>query len=238
MENHSAVESVRMPAAADSALIVRDLAHELRQPLGSAESIACYLNMVLDPGDGRARRHVRKIRQLVEQMACLLHAAVHLTQGKPGRAQVIDLHELALEELAEHVCESPWNCEMRLAREPALVNFDPDQLRHLIRCMALYCRRQAGDEQSIYFESEVAQRVVIMRFGVSGAPVERSHGTEMGDADGLAVRSAAEILRAQGGRLTIERQRDGGSRIEAVIPSGCWVSPILEATKSARASLE
>ena len=109
METHSLL-ACGETVATEPAQTVIDLAHELRQPLGSAETIACYLNMVLDPADERAHRQVRKIRQLVEQMACLLQAAVHLARRSPGKAQLIDVHELAVEELAEHVCESPWNC--------------------------------------------------------------------------------------------------------------------------------
>ena len=127
---------------------------------------------------------------------------------------------------------------MRKASGPALVYFDPEQLRHLIRCFAYQCRRHAGEEQPICFETEVSQLGVTMRVAASGAPFERSQSTEQCDTGGLALRSAEEIVRTHGGRMMVERQPEGGLRIEATIPSARGTSPILEATKAARASLE
>ena len=238
MEIRSALEWDGQLATADPAHIMCDLAHELRQSLGSAETIACYLNMVLDPADERARRQVGKIRHLVEQMACQLQAAVHLAQLGPAKAQLVDLHELAVEELAEHVCGSPWNCELRTASEPALAYFDPEQLRHLIRSLALYCRRLAGEDQPIRFETEVAAQDVTMRLAVSGPTFDECPNPEPSDTGSLVLRSAGQILRACGGRMSIERHPGGGVGVEVVIPAAGWTNPALEATKAASASLE
>jgi signal transduction histidine kinase len=46
---------------------VRDLVHELRQPLSSIEAIAYYLEMTLPADQFLARHYVRRIQQLVEE---------------------------------------------------------------------------------------------------------------------------------------------------------------------------
>src|SRR5947209_16768895 len=50
-----------------SADVLRDVAHELRQPLSTIESLAYYLDMVLPHADERLRDHIAHIRRLVEQ---------------------------------------------------------------------------------------------------------------------------------------------------------------------------
>lgn len=51
---------------------VRDLIHELRQPLSSIEAIAYYLEMTLPAGQFQARLHLRRLQQLVEQANVIL----------------------------------------------------------------------------------------------------------------------------------------------------------------------
>jgi nitrogen-specific signal transduction histidine kinase len=69
MSTHSQACSAGGVAAAaegpayDSAEIVRRLAHELRQPLSTIESIAFYLEMILPRTEAKARRQLRKLQQ-------------------------------------------------------------------------------------------------------------------------------------------------------------------------------
>jgi len=52
------------PSAEDA---VRELVHELRQPLSSIEAIAYYLEMTLPADQFQARQYMRRIQQLVEE---------------------------------------------------------------------------------------------------------------------------------------------------------------------------
>jgi signal transduction histidine kinase len=71
--SHSALVE-RLPAAEET---VRELIHELRQPLSSIEAIAYYLEMTLPPGQSQARHYMHRLQQLVVQSNEILeHAAL------------------------------------------------------------------------------------------------------------------------------------------------------------------
>jgi signal transduction histidine kinase len=57
------------------------IAHELRQPLSSIESIAYYLTLVLPKNDPKIQAQVEHIRELVQQTNEILSNSVRLTGG-------------------------------------------------------------------------------------------------------------------------------------------------------------
>jgi len=55
--------------------LVRDLIHDLRQPLSSIEAISYYLEMTLPPEQIEARLYMRRLQQLVDQTSSILQGA-------------------------------------------------------------------------------------------------------------------------------------------------------------------
>ena len=53
--------------AADATDTLRSIAHELRQPLSTIESIAYYLSLVLPRDGGRVHEQLTQVQRLVEQ---------------------------------------------------------------------------------------------------------------------------------------------------------------------------
>jgi|SRR5579862_5770293 len=51
---------------------LRDLAHELRQPLSSIEAIAYYLEMTLPPGQFEARHYMLEVQRLIAETNSML----------------------------------------------------------------------------------------------------------------------------------------------------------------------
>ena len=66
-------------------MLVRDVIHDLRQPLSSIEAIAYYLEMTLPPEQLEARQYMRKLQQLVDEANSILQLAA---AGISGRAQI------------------------------------------------------------------------------------------------------------------------------------------------------
>ena len=66
-----AVAAAAEKPAYEQADIVRHIAHELRQPLSTIESIAFYLEMVLPRTEGKARRQLGKLQQEVTRILAL-----------------------------------------------------------------------------------------------------------------------------------------------------------------------
>src|SRR5947207_2889756 len=81
--------------------VLRDVAHELRQPLSTIESIAYYLAMVLPDADERVRTQLEMIRQLVEQSNWILTSGLGLAGGAPVAARTpVDVEELITQAVA------------------------------------------------------------------------------------------------------------------------------------------
>ena len=67
---------------------VRDLVHELRQPLSSIEAIAYYLEMTLPAEQFQARQYMRRIQMLVDEASLTLNSAVSPIRKPCGSATV------------------------------------------------------------------------------------------------------------------------------------------------------
>lgn len=67
--------------------LVRDLIHDLRQPLSSIEAIAYYLEMTLPAEQIQARLYMRRLQQLVDQTSSVLEdAAIEARKQVAGAA--------------------------------------------------------------------------------------------------------------------------------------------------------
>lgn len=69
-ENSHPLEAPLPATSPDERL--RELVHELRQPLSSIEAIAYYLEMTLPPGQVQARQHMAHLQRLVEEANAIL----------------------------------------------------------------------------------------------------------------------------------------------------------------------
>ena len=68
---------VATPAASPEDAL-RMVAHQLRQPLSSIESIAFYLSMVVPHKDEKIQEQLRQIRMLVEQSNRILQRGLNV----------------------------------------------------------------------------------------------------------------------------------------------------------------
>jgi signal transduction histidine kinase len=59
---------------------LRDLVHELRQPLSSIEAIAYYLEMTLPAGQFEARKYMSQLQRLVADTNSILERSVSATR--------------------------------------------------------------------------------------------------------------------------------------------------------------
>jgi signal transduction histidine kinase len=65
---------------------LRDLVHELRQPLSSIEAIAYYLEMTLPAGQFEARQYMSQLQRLVADANTILERSVGTTRKGCVRA--------------------------------------------------------------------------------------------------------------------------------------------------------
>jgi signal transduction histidine kinase len=86
--------------------IVRNLAHDLRQPLSAIESIAFYLDMMIDESDSKTRKQVNRLRRLVQQTNLVVCNAIHSIGGAALTLAVMDLGELVAEAATDWASET------------------------------------------------------------------------------------------------------------------------------------
>ena len=73
VETPAYLESEVAPFPAEET--VRELVHDLRQPLSSIEAIAYYLEMTLPAEQFRARQYMQRIQELVHEASLALNSA-------------------------------------------------------------------------------------------------------------------------------------------------------------------
>jgi signal transduction histidine kinase len=82
------------------ASVLRAIAHEIRQPLSTIESIAYYLTLVLPRGDGKIHEQLTRLSQLVEQTDWILNSGLHLADPLPVAPVPVDLEKLVRHAIA------------------------------------------------------------------------------------------------------------------------------------------
>src|SRR6185295_4154160 len=83
-----------------SVKVLQAVAHEIRQPLSTIESIAYYLSMVLPRDEDKIREQLNRLGQLVEQSNWILTSGLHLADPLPISPEPVDLGELVTRALS------------------------------------------------------------------------------------------------------------------------------------------
>jgi hypothetical protein len=74
------VATSKMPCQAEDA--IRNLVHDLRQPLSTIEAIAYYLEMTLPAEQLEARRYLSRLQGLVEETNLLLMESIRESRSR------------------------------------------------------------------------------------------------------------------------------------------------------------
>ncbi|HUA85000.1 MAG TPA: hypothetical protein VMB85_14155 [Bryobacteraceae bacterium] len=197
------------PAVA-SADVLRTMAHELRQPLSTIESIAYYLTLVLPKDDEKVHEQLDRIQQLVEQSNWIVTSAQQLADPLQASPQPILLEDLIDEILQER---SVLDDAPALEIEPELpaVNADPSLARALIEnLLTLFRVISTADHPA----------KLILRAGVlelrTDAPGFKSEAS-LGPGASLSLESARRIAAANGGTLELRVDPADGVRVRVML---------------------
>ena len=171
--------------------IVRNLAHDLRQPLSAIESIAFYLDLMMEDGDAKTRKQVSRLRHLVQQTNWVVSNAIHTAGSAPLALAVADMGTIVSEAVTAWAAES--GSQVTLVR--------PDQIR-----------QQLLDEQQITlaltnvlsFTPRAGSAFVTIASTESSTEVEiTSAEMRAPEEDALAMRATQRIIGQHGGSLLI-----------------------------------
>lgn len=208
--------------------VVRHLAHELRQPLSTIESIAYYLGMVLPHHESRMKKQVDKLQQVVHQANWILSDAVHYLQANPPAPQTLDLDEFVSLSVTEVAKGDSVRVHLELCETPTLLRFDPEQLRHLLRTLLLFFRQISGGRDAISVRTARKGDEVVIEFQTAGECCEphqlqsmlEPFSAHLPAGSGLALASVQRISEVHGGRVALAGDQDGQFRLVVTVPAG------------------
>ena len=201
--DESAGESREEPSAV---AIIRNLAHELRQPLSALESIAFYLDLMLTQEDPKMRKQLRRLRQLVQQSDWAVSNAVLTAGAAPLTLDTVNLADLVAE------CATSWAAEHSL--QVGLVRpdqfrvqlLDEDQIRVLLRNILSFIRR--GSHASIVVsETQIDAEIVI-----------EAEEMQIPDPDSLALAAIQKVVWMHRGAVRIEEGPEEARRVRVTLP--------------------
>lgn len=190
--------------------VLARLTHELSESLGTIESIAYYLRMILPPEDEKTHRHLERIAELVASMNGTLGDAAQYFREVPLEPQLIDLHTLITEALIDRSVSTAPVFQLSLSETPALIRVDPAQGRHLLRSMFNLFRALSGRCQQVNIRTSTEGSLVTLEFTAEKLNATREEveamfepfGTSFPEGTGLALASVRRIFEASGGRIS------------------------------------
>lgn len=202
--------------AVEPAEIVSQIAHELRQPLSTIESIAYYLDLVLPKEQPKIRQQLAKLQQLVDHSNWIVSNAVYVTQAALPSPEPVDVRNLLSECIADCIF-SGANIQLRLSQALPPVWLDPAQGKHLVRTLIQFFRGASDSERAIVVATSATHGDVLVEFACSGrsSRSEEALLESLPSGSGFSLASVRRIVNAHGGRFRIVA--DSGLGISALV---------------------
>jgi len=188
-------------------IALRDIAHDLRQPLSTIEAIAYYLTLVLPRDDEKTHEQLDRLQHLVEQSNWILSNGLHLSDVAAPAPASVDMEELITQTLSSH--PGPG---IRLALCGGLPQIQADQgmARSLIENLLTLFRQISTEQHPATLRTSYANGVVIEIS--TEAPGFRSIA-----GVSLSLESARRMVEAHCGVFDVAS--DGaGARLQVVLP--------------------
>lgn len=201
------------PAVA-SADVLRTMAHELRQPLSTIESIAYYLTLVLPDGDQKVHEQLERIQLLVEQSNWIVTSAQQLADALRVAPKPVQIDELVGAILAERTIGDSPRFEVEGRLPPANVDAG------LVRAMVENLLTLFGLISNAEFPAKLVLRPdddgVLMILSTD-APGYKS-AASLGPGAAMSLDSARRMAAANGGALDLRLDAAKGVRVRVMLP--------------------
>lgn len=206
--------------------LVRQLAHELRQPLSAIESAAYYLDLVLEDADPRVRLQVEKIQRMVCLMGNILSDAVHYLEPARGNIDPVDLAAVAAAALNRESVLGQAEVNWDQPPEPVPVLMDLRQAQHLMASTLAVFQHMAPPERPVFLSlcREAGEVVLESACEVSAPPCEnidhlfQPFSPHMPPGMGLTLACIRRIAELNGGIASLSFT-GGRMRLRVTLPA-------------------
>ncbi len=231
-QNALATSAGTAPAIADQpayepATVLRHIAHELRQPLSTIESIAFYLEMVLPRTDAKARKQLGKLQQEVHQVSWILSDAIHFLGAAPLHPQLLDLTEVVSRCLSDWTSRQVTSVYLRLEDQLPLVRLDLEQIQHLLRNVIAFFSRISAPENPITVRTYAQPAEVTLEISSNAPdctdsdllPFFDPFDSRLPAGSGLGLASVRRIAEAHGARIAVASPVEGKVTLTIEFPA-------------------
>jgi signal transduction histidine kinase len=202
-------------ALANSQHVLREVAHEIRQPLSVIESIAYYLALV-SADDDKNREQFMRIQELVEQSNWILSSGVGLVETRRAEPVPVDLDELITQTLSGRPASIDSPVELALEPDLPLVHLDPGFARTLIENILGLFRQLATTAQPLEIRTFQAASGIEIQF-FTAAQGYRSL-TSLPPGSTMSLDYVQRIAAMHGGSSTISIDPQTGIRLRVMLP--------------------
>jgi len=203
--------------AAASVDLLRSIAHELRQPLSTIESIAYYLSLVLPRDSGKVQEQLAQLQHLVEQSNWILTSGLQLIDPAPVSPELIDLEEIVTQGASSRPPSAEVPMTLELAGNVPLVRLDPGLGRALIQNLLMLFRQLATDKHPVILRTRTSAPRGVSLEMTTTAPGYRSEAM-LGAGSALSLQGARAIVEAHGGSLDFSVDPATGIRLSVLLP--------------------
>ena len=203
------------PGVAASTDMLRAVAHELRQPLGTIDSIAYNLTLVLPRENEKIQEQLARLLQLVEQSNWILSSGLRLADPLPVSPELIDVEELITQAVSERATAGDRAVRLDLQGSLPQVRLDPSLGRALIGNLLILFRQLATGAHTVLLRTSAAANGVWIEISTA-VPGYRSEAM-LGPGSVLSIQSARQIVEGHGGSLSIEIDAVSGIRFRVML---------------------
>jgi signal transduction histidine kinase len=203
------------PGVAASVNVLRAVAHELRQPLGTIESIAYYLSLVLPRENGKIQEQLARLLQLVEQSNWILSSGLRLADPLQVSPELVDVEELITQAVSARSAAGDHAVRLDLQGSLPQMRLDPSLGRALIGNLLILFRQLATEAHTVLLRTSAAANGVWIEISTA-VPGYRSEAA-LGPGSALSIQSARQIVEAHSGSLSVEVDAASGIRFRVML---------------------
>lgn len=196
--------------------LLQAMAHEIRQPLSTIESIAYYLALVSPGDDPKHREQLTRIQQLVEQSNWILANGVGLADTRRASPQAMGLEEMITQVISQRPrsLDPPVRCDF--AGNLPLVHLDPGFGHALIENILGLFRQLATAAHPVRVQTSATPAGVELDVS-TGAPGYRSVAS-LPPGSALSLDAAQRIADQHGGSSSCFIDPASGIRLRVMLP--------------------
>jgi light-regulated signal transduction histidine kinase (bacteriophytochrome) len=191
-------------AVAAPADVMRLLAHELRQPLSTIESIAYYLTLIL-PQDKKIHEQLDRIQMLVQQSNWMLTSGQFLSDPLKVTREPVQLADLM-----EHV--DLTGIDAQIEEDLPVITADASLVRAMIDNLIGLVRQFPAPAT---FRAARGREVAVLEF----ASEVTGHGSEvsLGPGATMSIHGSRRVVEAHGGAFHIDVDARNGIAVRVML---------------------